>query len=149
MMWVMPEAVVAQTQGSFLAFDFGLKYLGVAVGDNVTGSSRALDTVVTTSRAERLRAAGRIIKDWQPLGLVVGLPLTAAGEEQLTTRQCRNFAKELEQMSGLPVFLVDETGTSLAAQRQLKAQGLKLSGVQQQEHAEAARLILQRYLEQR
>lgn len=139
---------MAQSPGQFLAFDFGLKYLGVAVGDNLTGMSRALDTVVTTSREERLRAAGRMIKEWQPLALVVGLPLTEAGEEQLTTRQARNFAKELEQMSGLPVVLVDETGTSLAAQRQLKAQGLHSSRVQQEEHAEAARLILQRYLEQ-
>jgi putative Holliday junction resolvase len=147
-MWVMPEGLAQPQSGQFLAFDFGLKYLGVAVGDNVTGMSRALDTVVTTSREERLNSAQRLIREWQPVALVVGLPLTLEGEEQLASRQARNFAKELEQRSGLSVILVNEAGTSLQAQRVLKAQGLVASRVAQAEHAEAARLILERYLEQ-
>lgn len=144
----MPEVPSSSPQGQFLAFDFGLKYLGVAVGDNVTRMTRALDTVVSTSREERLKGALALIREWRPVGLVVGLPLTLEGEEQLATRQARNFAKELEQQSGLCVNLVNEAGTSLQAQRQLKAQGLKASRIPQAEHAEAARLILERYLEQ-
>ncbi|MDE1941896.1 MAG: Holliday junction resolvase RuvX [Betaproteobacteria bacterium] len=139
----MPEA------GTVLAFDFGLKHTGVALGELGSGLCRPLATIHCASRADRWKAVERLMKEWEPVRLVVGLPLDADGNEQETTRQCRNFATELESRTGLPTALVDERYTSLEADAALREQGYTQQQRAEAEHAEAAALILRSYLESR
>lgn len=137
----MPE-----TPGAVLAFDFGPKYTGVAVGVTGNGICRPLETIRCTTRAARWQAVERLLKEWAPVRLVVGLPLDASGSEQVSTRQCRNFAAELTTRYGLPTTLVDERFTSLEADALLRERGYSRQQRAEAEHAEAAALILKSYL---
>lgn len=150
----MPEAHGAATaptaypaQGPVLAFDYGLKYTGVAIGDLGTGISRSLGTITTLTREQRSEAIKRLLKEWDPVMLVVGLALDAEGAEQEATRRCRNFAAELASTSGLPTALVDERYTSLEANSILREQGYRVLDRAAAEHGEAAAIILRSYLE--
>jgi len=97
----MPEGIV-------LAFDFGLKRIGVAIGESMLAQSRPLTTIVAESNAARFAAIGKLVAEWQPLRLVVGLPRSMDGREHDMTARCRRFAHQLEGRFGLPVSLVDE-----------------------------------------
>lgn len=138
----MPEA-----EGMVLAFDYGLKHTGVALGELGSGLCRPLETIHAASRATRWKAVDRLVKTWEPVRLVVGLPLDAGGGEQTASRQCRNFASELQSRTGLPTMLVDERYTSLEADASLRERGLTRQQRALAEHAEAAALILRSYLE--
>ena len=130
-----------------LAFDYGLKHTGVALGELGSSLCRPLETSHAASRAARWKAVDRLVREWEPVRLVVGLPLDAAGGEQEATRQCRNFAAELASRTGLPTLLVDERYTSLEADANLRERGYRQQQRAQAEHAEAAALILRSYLE--
>ncbi len=130
-----------------LAFDYGLKFTGVAIGEISTGMCRPLDTLLTSTRAARWQAVDDLLKTWEPSALVVGLPLDAEGFEQESTRQSRNFARQLARRSGLPTHMVDERYTSLEARQNLRHQGKTHSECSEEEHAEAAALVLRTYLE--
>lgn len=139
----MPEA------GTVLAFDYGFKHTGVALGELASGLCRPLETIHAATRAARWKAIERLMQEWDPVRLVVGLPLDADGNEQETTRQCRNFAAELASRTGLQTALVDERYTSLDANAALREQGYTQQQRAEAEHAEAAALILRSYLESR
>ncbi len=138
----MPDLV-----GTVLSFDYGLKFIGVAVGQRLTGTCRPLQTICANTRQARWQAVAKLLQEWAPDHLVVGLALDREGEEQESTRQCRNFARDLESRTGLDTTLVDERYTSLEADRQLRHQGVRRKQRVEQEHAEAAALILRSYLE--
>lgn len=142
-MWqAMPDR-----EGLVLAFDYGLKFTGVAIGEIGTGVCRPLDTLQTATRTARWQAVDVLLKTWAPSALVVGLPLDAEGLEQESTRQSRNFARELARRSGLPTHMVDERYTSLEAWQHLRQQGKTHAECSEEEHAEAAALVLRTYLE--
>ncbi len=122
-----------------LAFDYGLKKIGVAIGNTITCEARPLRILRPITREQRFQAISGLLQEWQPDRLVVGLPLTTEGEEQHATRHCRRFANQLHGRYGLNVELVDERGTSLEAQAVL--------GNNNDDDAVAAALILQRYLD--
>lgn len=123
---------------TILAFDYGTKRLGVAIGNVLIGSARPLEIIDTPEKVKRFARIEELIVDWQPDMLVVGLPLTESGGEQIATRQARRFANQLEGRYGLPVTLVDERGSSLAAQ--------EIVG-NAPDDAAAAAIILQRYFD--
>ena len=104
--------------GTVLGFDFGRRRIGVAVGQGITASARPLTTL--TSRDDRIdfEAIGRLIGEWQPQALVVGLPLNTDGSEHDLTRRARRFRNQLAGRYNLPVHLVDERLTSVEAERQ-------------------------------
>jgi putative Holliday junction resolvase len=133
-MWVMPEEVL-------LAFDFGLKKIGVAVGNTLTAQARPLRILTPATRDQRFEQIRALLDEWQPDRVVVGLPLTLDGGEQDASRHSRRFAHQLEGRFRVPVELVDERGSSLEAQRIL--------GSNAPDDAMAAAVILQRYLDQR
>jgi putative Holliday junction resolvase len=120
-------------EGTVLAFDFGLKRIGVAVGEPELGTAHPLPAVSDFSQIQKL------VEEWKPSSLVVGLPTSVQGEPHKMTRQAEDFARRLERRFGLPVARVDERYTSVEAERKLR--GLKRKAVD----SVAAQLILEQY----
>lgn len=132
----MPEETV-------LAFDFGEKRIGVAIGNTVTRQARALATLEPRSGEERFARIAALIAEWAPQRLVVGLPCHPDGTPHAMSQRCRRFANQLHGRYALPVALVDERYSSAEAARELGA-GVPKAAID----AEAARIILQQYLDE-
>jgi putative Holliday junction resolvase len=132
-----------------LGFDFGLKRIGVAVGDVRIGVAHPLETIHGESNEQKFGAIATLIKEWQPGALVVGLPLHLDGTEHEMTLRCRKFSRQLEGRFNLPVALVDERLTSEAASQDLREMGI--GGRKQKAMLDqvAAQLILQTYLDEK
>lgn len=139
----MPNNTVGTRAGTVLAFDFGLQRIGVALGEMMLGQARPLATIDNEANDIRFAAIGRLIDEWRPTTLLVGLPLTVDGEEHEMSARCRRFAHQLEGRYKLPVTLVDERFTSVAADEKLAARGLDWRSRKQAVDAEAATIILQ------
>ena len=98
---------VPATQASFLAFDFGLKRTGVAVGNRLTCSATPQPTIRAEGEARWAPIASRLA-EWQPDALVVGVPFHPDGAEHENTVRARKFARQLRGRFNLPVYEVDE-----------------------------------------
>ena len=114
-----PHAVT----GTVLAFDFGVKRIGVAVGDLALRIAHQLITLESTQNVQRFNAIAALIKEWQPVFLVVGLPAHIDGSEHEISKLCRRFALQLEQRFKLRIVLVDERLSSHAAKLSLADSG--------------------------
>lgn len=123
---------------TLLAFDYGAKKLGVALGNTLLKQARPLDLILEPTRDGRFARIEALLKTWQPERLVVGLALATDGSEQYASQHCRRFARQLEGRFGIPVVLVDERGSSVEAQ--------KITG-NAPDDAVAAAIILQRYFD--
>lgn len=110
-------------QHTVLGFDFGLRVIGVAVGQTVTGTANPLATVDACAGKPRWDTISRLISHWRPDALMVGAPLAVDGSEQNISRAARRFAAALQQRYQLPVHLVDERYTTCAARSDLFEQG--------------------------
>jgi putative holliday junction resolvase len=104
---VLSTRVAAASLQSFLAFDFGLRRTGVASGNRLLGRARPLTTVKADGDA-RFVAIARLIAEWQPDALVVGVPFHPDGAAHENTRLARRFARQLQGRFNRPVFEVDE-----------------------------------------
>jgi putative Holliday junction resolvase len=136
-------------RGCLLGFDFGLARIGVATGELETGLASALATVGGEARAARFAAISRLIEEWRPVALVVGMPrpLDGEGAHALEPR-CRRFANQLHGRFGLPVFFADERLSSIEAGRALREAGVQHWRARKEKlDAAAARLILQHFLD--
>lgn len=122
---------------SFLAFDFGTLRVGVACGNTVLGRGRPLATLTQLGDA-RFAAIARLLAEWQPDALVVGVPFHPDGASHENTARARRFARQLHGRFGLPVHEVDERYTSVEAE----AAGARGAAVD----AAAAALILEQFL---
>ena len=100
--------------GTVLAFDFGLARTGAAVGNTLTRTARPLEIFPSRTNDEKWKAVTRLIHQWEPVALVVGVPLRTDGSEQEMTRRAQRFARQLGGRYGLPVFGVDERYSSVA-----------------------------------
>ena len=134
-------------EGTVLAFDFGTKRIGVAIGEGMLGQARALTTISAEDNAARFNAIGKLIHEWQALQLVVGLPRALDGSEHEMSARCRRFAHQLEGRFKLPVTLVDERLSSSAAETRLTEAGLHWQARKQRVDALAAEIILQDYFD--
>ncbi|MHB1214379.1 MAG: Holliday junction resolvase RuvX [Thiobacillus sp.] len=141
--------VDADTHGTVLAFDLGLKRTGVASGNLSIGVAHPLTVIQAESTEARLAAIARLIAEWQPVLLVLGLPTHADGAEHEMTRAAKNFARKLESHFSLPVFLVDERHTSTAAESALHERGIHGKKNKALTDAVAAQLILQGFFDAR
>jgi putative Holliday junction resolvase len=132
-----------------LAFDFGLRRIGVACGDTVSRSASALETVASGPNGPRWEKIGAMLRDWQPNMAVVGLPYNVDGSESKQTLAARGFAAELARRYSLEVALVDERYSSLDAEARLKSareSGLRRGRVAKSDiDAAAACVILERW----
>jgi putative Holliday junction resolvase len=138
-----------RTTGTVLAFDFGAKRIGTAVGETVTGIAHPLTTIHAADKQRRYAAIAALIGEWQPALLVVGLPSHMDGSEHEISRLARKFAAELTRRYGLPVELVDERLTSVAAESSLGESGVAAHKRKNLVDAVAAQHILQDYLDRR
>jgi putative Holliday junction resolvase len=136
-------------RGTVLAFDLGLKRTGVASGELGIGVAHPLSVIQAESTDARLAAIEKLILEWQPVLLVMGLPTHEDGTEHTMTRVARNFAKKLESRFNLPVFWVDERYTSAAAEDALHAAGVHGKKNKAMLDAVAAQLILQGFFDGR
>lgn len=147
----MPEpqgAASRPARGTLLGFDFGEARIGVAVGEFETAQANPLTTIHAQSNRARFDAIGALIAEWQPVQLVVGLPLGLDGEPQQRTARCQRFANQLNGRYGLPVATVDERFSSAEAERLLGDAGLKhWQDRKPVLDAAAAQIILQHYLD--
>lgn len=109
---VATVATAATTASLCLAFDFGLKRIGVAHGNRLLQQGQPLTVINVPDNAARFAAIEKLLKQWQPEALVVGLPLHPDGAEHDMTRRARRFANQLHGRFGLPVWLVDERYSS-------------------------------------
>jgi len=145
----MPDGeTVRPAEGTYLAFDFGTKRIGVAVGNSVTRTAQPLVTLHGEENDKRFAAIEALIREWQPARLVVGLPCNEDGTPHEMTRLCRRFANRLKGRYGVPVILVDERYTSAAASMELSAAGVH--GIRQKSMLDqvAAQQILQAYFDE-
>jgi putative Holliday junction resolvase len=110
---VSTSAPVTRPQ-SFLSFDFGARRVGVAGGNTLLRQAQALRTVAAVGDA-RFAAIGRLIEEWQPDALVVGVPYHPDGAAHDNTWRARRFARQLQGRFRLPVHEVDERYTTTEA----------------------------------
>lgn len=129
--------------GTVLAFDFGLKRVGVAVGDWETRLAHPLETIASADNDARFGRIAALIEEWRPTRLVAGLPLSMDGEEHDLSRRARRFANQLHGRFNLPVSLVDERLTSFGADLLLREAGVKGSTRKGLDDSVAAQQILQ------
>ena len=129
-----------------IAFDFGLRYIGVAVADSLTGQARGIATVIAKNGKPKWRDIATLIEEYAPDVLVIGSPLHMSGESSEMSTLAEAFAAQLAQRFGLNVDLQDERLTSRIAQETLAdAQAL---GLGKTDHEVAACLIAEQYLAQ-
>ena len=113
---------------TLIAFDFGEKRIGTAIGQTVTRTATALETVPVRRKKPDWAAIDRLIDAWKPDALVVGLPLNMDGTEQWITAHARRFANRLHGRSGLPVHLADERLSTREAWTRLIESGERRGG---------------------
>jgi putative Holliday junction resolvase len=147
---VAPDASVTSPAELILAFDFGERRIGVAVGNTGTRTATALGVLPARGTPD-WEAVSRCVRQWSPGRAVVGLPYNMDGSETALTATCREFAAELSKRYQLPVDLVDERLTSSAAHadlRDARRTGARRRRVRREDiDANAARLILESWLE--
>ncbi|MBU9176205.1 Holliday junction resolvase RuvX [Burkholderia gladioli] len=136
---------VPAREATLLAFDYGEKRIGVAVGNTLMRTARALVIVSNLNREYRFEAVGALIAEWRPDALVVGLPMHPDGTPHEMTQQAKRFGNQLNGRFNLPVSWIDERYSSVEARAGLRARGAKADAAID---AEAARVILQHYLDQ-
>jgi putative holliday junction resolvase len=130
-------------------FDVGTKIVGVAVGNRLTGTARALAAVPVRDGEPDWHALDTLRRDWLPAELVVGLPLDNEGKEQPMTRTARRFAERISERYALPVAFADERMSSQEAARRFaagRAAGTRKRSDAKSIDAEAAAVILESYL---
>jgi putative pre-16S rRNA nuclease len=141
------ERSYPDVEGTVLAFDFGEKRIGVAVGETVLKSAHAHCTIDSEVNDIRFKEISRLIADWQPSLLIVGLPTHLDGKAHQLTSLAKKFAQRLEGRFNLPVILVDERLSSAEASQHLSDAGIKGRSQKIMIDAVAAQVILQSYFD--
>jgi putative Holliday junction resolvase len=120
-----------------MSFDFGLKRIGVALGNLLIRQAQPLTIIEAATNAAKFAAIGTLIDEWQPSTIIVGLPLHPDGAEHEMTLRCRRFANQITGRFGVATVLIDERYTSavLSASR-----GERVD-------SQAAALILQQFFD--
>ena len=133
---------------TILAFDFGTKSIGVAVGSELTGTASLLNAFKAQDGTPDWLLVDKLIKEWQPQLLLVGLPLNMDGTEQPFTARARKFANRLHGRFGLPVELHDERLTTTEARSQLFAEGGFRNLAKDKVDSLSAKIIFESWYEQ-
>jgi len=138
--------VTAVISGTLLGFDFGERRIGVAVGETTTAIASPLTAIVAVANDARFEAIESLVREWRPAAFVVGRPSHADGSPHRVAALASKFARRLAARYDLPVFFVDETLTSVEAERSLRETRTR-AGRASDVDALAAALILQSYLD--
>lgn len=135
-------------KGTVIGFDFGEKRIGVAVGELETRLANPLTTISEEATDRRFAAIEKLLTEWKPVLLVVGLPVSMDGTEHKLTLLARKFANRLNGRFALPVKFCDERLSSAVADDMLRDLGLKARARKTPLDAVAAQQILQAWLDQ-
>lgn len=109
--------------GTLLSFDFGTKSIGVAIGQRITGTARPLTALKANNGNPDWTQIERLLKEWQPDEVIVGLPLNMDGTEQPLTARARTFANRVHGRFGVAVTLHDERLSTVEARAGLFENG--------------------------
>jgi len=143
----MPETAIPS--GYVLSFDFGLRRIGIAVGQTATATASSLETVANRNTPD-WNAIERLVNEWKPVLFLVGLPLDSEGAETRMSRSARQFGAALLKRFDRECVFVDERLSSMAAQgrfREGRATGnLKRKDIDRLD-AMAAQIILENWLQ--
>jgi putative Holliday junction resolvase len=141
-MWAMPE-----NDMTVMGFDFGMRHIGIAVGQTITRTAEALTSISAQQGIPDWKQIEKLIAEWKPDALVVGLPLQMDDSEQTVTRHARRFAQKLKQRFHLPVYDEDERLTTVEAREKLFSQGGYRALTKKAIDSMAAKLILESWLQ--
>ena len=142
-------AIVKSSGRTLLGFDFSKNRVGIAVGQELTGTVTPLTTLHAKNSKPDWEGISRLIEEWQPDLCIVGLPLTEDGAEQESSQAARRFANQLNGRYQLPVELADERFTTREAQSLIQNSSMSKKDRQNKSNIDkiAAQLILQSWLE--
>jgi len=149
--WHFPQVETSTISDitTILGFDYGARRIGVAVGNALTRSARALAVVANTAQGPDWQRLDALLREWHPQALLVGLPLTMDGAEQANSRNARAFADALAARYGIAPQLVDERMSSQEAARRFaerRARGESRRKDAQALDAVAAEIIVETWL---
>ena len=122
---------------TILGFDFGLKRIGVAVGNSILKQAQPLTIITAATNDDKFKAIAKLVAEWEPDLAIIGLPLHPDGAEHEMTVRCRRFANQLHGRYGLQIVLVDERYSSAVLSQ---ARGEYIDDA-------AAAIILQQYFD--
>lgn len=106
-----------------LCFDYGLRNIGVAYGQSLTGTAQPLEPLKAKDGTPNWDTIGQLLKEWKPSLLVVGLPYNMDGTESELSRRARKFGNRLHGRFGMQIELMDERLSSFSAKQDAKEQG--------------------------
>ncbi|WP_114326550.1 Holliday junction resolvase RuvX [Candidatus Colwellia aromaticivorans] len=135
-------------QRTVIGFDFGKKYIGVAVGQEITGSASPIGSIKANDGIPNWDSLASYLKEWQPDFIVVGLPLNMDGSEQQITLDAKKFGQRIAGRFGIKVEFQDERLTTADAKEQLFSRGGYKNLTKDNIDAESARLIIESFFEQ-
>ncbi|HSC75948.1 MAG TPA: Holliday junction resolvase RuvX [Pseudomonadales bacterium] len=130
---------------SIIAFDYGLRHIGTAVGQPLIGSSNPAGVIRARDGVPDWSAIEKLLQEWQPDLLLVGLPLNMDGSESPMSARAQKFSRQLHGRFNIPVELVDERLTSFAAKQQRRELQQSTDFGRDTVDADAACIILQDY----
>jgi len=131
-----------------MAFDFGLRQIGVATGNTVLGTTTALPVLRARDGVPDWEALARLVQEWEPDVLVVGDPLHMDGAPSELGKRARRFARQLHGRLGLPVEMADERLSSFEAKQQRRNSGHRGDFRQDPVDSDAAGVILRTWLQE-
>ena len=148
-----PDAVAGApadllVRGGVVAFDFGEKRIGVAVGDYEIAIAHPLATIHAEDNDTRFARIAELVAEWRPMRFVVGLPAHQDGIEHEMSRLARRFARRLEGRFGISTILVDERLSTRSAESRLLASGTYGDKLESVLDSAAAAEILQAHFEE-
>jgi putative Holliday junction resolvase len=129
-----------------MAFDFGLRQIGVAVGNTLTGTTEPLQILRARDGQPDWEAVSTLLREWQPEALIVGDPLNMDDSVSELAQRARRFGRRLQGRFGLPVVMVDERLSSREVKREQRASGHRGDYRKQPLDSLAAELILRDWL---
>jgi len=145
------DAIAAMIE-KLLAFDFGLKRVGVGLGITVTGTASPLQTIAYPTTEALMQSIDSLVEEWKPQLLLIGLPNLDSGLEHSLEKPIKKFSNRLKHRYQLPVEFIDESFSSQQAENRLKQmrQSGRRKKIQKHEiDMQAAALLAEQWLEQK
>jgi putative Holliday junction resolvase len=141
--WRNGSRVSDRPAGPVLGFDYGTERIGVAVGQTLTCTASPLVTLEAHGRDPDWSAIDRLVREWRPVALVIGIPRNMDGSDSDMTVRASRFLRQLRARHGLPVYGVDERLTTFDAEQRLAEAGLPRDRGRGEIDRVAAQLILE------
>lgn len=135
-----------KTPTTLLAFDFGTKSIGLAYGQSITRTARELTPIPARDGVPDWQQIEKLLREWQPSALLVGLPLNMDGTDSELSQRARKFGNRLHGRFGLPVIMADERLSTFEAKAEARERGHKGDYGKNPVDSIAARLILESWL---